>query len=207
MDSDSISDSIKLFKVTNVRGKHYKFAEKLLLDSFPPTEYIVDEERELVKERKANHRLCIILNKRKQNVGCIAFWKLKDFIFVDHLAISREYQSHGYGSKLLNILKARFNLPIVLEVEPPINELNNRRIAFYQRNGFVLWHSDYEQPPYSKALGFYKLCLMCYGDLKEEYDFKRIKEGLYKDVYSYPETTDTSNINFETIVLADKQQA
>ena len=178
-------DSIKLKRITDVKSELYGFAEKLMSESFPLTEYQPEDERALVEKRKPHYYLCAIMNENDEPVGCVAFWKLKRFIFIDHLAVSENHRNSGYGGKLLNFMKRRYAQPIVLEVEPPETILCQRRIGFYERNGFVLWKSDYEQPPYHKEDPFFKLCLMCYGNLNESEDFYQVRRDLYSEVYSY----------------------
>lgn len=66
------------------------------------------------------------------------------YLYLLFLAVRANGRSRGYGTRILERLKARFpERTIVLEIEPldpsaPNADQRERRLAFYQRNGFVL---------------------------------------------------------------------
>ena len=78
-------------------------------------------------------------------------------------------------------------LPIVLEVERPVEEMAKRRICFYERQGFTLWKNDYYQPPYKPGDDFLPMYLMVYGDLNPEKDYEDIRHKLHTVVYGVKE--------------------
>ena len=53
------------------------------------------------------------------------------------------YRNSGIGAQVLKTLHQESDLPIVGEAEPPVSEMQKRRIAFYLRNGF---HVELENP-------------------------------------------------------------
>ena len=65
-------------------------------------------------------------------------------VFVLYLAVDDAVRSKGYGSEILSLLKEKYpDKQISLNVEPPDKEADNieqriKRIAFYERNGFLL---------------------------------------------------------------------
>lgn len=72
-------------------------------------------------------------------VGYVVLFLWNDFIFIDYVAIFKEFQSKGYGGKILETLKEKFNSKkgCFLEVEKPDESKPNtlRRIRFYQKHG------------------------------------------------------------------------
>lgn len=66
----------------------------------------------------------------------------EDLLFVIFLATDRSARSKGYGSRILSQLKEHYpEHAIALEIEPMLRDAENfhqreRRLAFYQRNGF-----------------------------------------------------------------------
>lgn len=75
----------------------------------------------------------------------VTFSPKQEFIFLEYFAILPEYQSKGYGSKALQLLKDYYfdSEGIVLEVETvgcgkndKENEIRKRRKNFYERNGY-----------------------------------------------------------------------
>ena len=106
-------------------------------------------------------------------------------MYVEHFATVPEVRGKGIGSEVLGLLAQQYTVPLVLEVELPVEELAQRRVGFYRRNGFVLWeNSPYVQPPYQKECQPIALHLMVRGEgLDEAADFERIKRWLYTEVY------------------------
>ena len=75
--------------------------------------------------------------------------------------------------------------PLVLEVEMPDNELAQRRIGFYQRQGFQLWDEcPYEQPPYHPEDESLPMYLMVHGPLTPE-AFPAVCTLIHREVYHF----------------------
>ena len=60
---------------------------------------------------------------------------------------------------MLALLRKKYE-KIVLEVEPPYDEMKRRRIAFYERQGFCQNDYPYVQPPYREGETGVELILM-----------------------------------------------
>ncbi|MBQ0065245.1 MAG: AAC(3) family N-acetyltransferase [Firmicutes bacterium] len=64
------------------------------------------------------------------------------YCLLDYFAIFPQYRKEGNGSKFLEILLDQFpNQTWVIESEVPYDETSERRLQFYQKNGWIL--SDY----------------------------------------------------------------
>lgn len=116
-------------------------------------------------------------------VGFIAWWRLGEWRFVEHLAIDESMRGCGIGHEVLQRFLKENNLPVVLEVEPPTDINSCRRIAFYRSLGFVL-HDDYDyiQPSYCVGRKPVKLRLMSYG-VRDKLDCKSVEVELHRVVY------------------------
>lgn len=160
----------------------YEFMENLLVKSFPQEEY-----RELSVLREYTDSIPtfynnIIFNDREP-VGFITYWHLEDFYYVEHFAIDPNQRNGGYGRQLLDFLSQKLGKPIVLEVELPTEEMAQRRINFYKRQGYVLWENDYFQPPYRPGFDILPMSLMVQGNLDSAKDFERVKAKIHRTVY------------------------
>ena len=80
--------------------------------------------------------------------GFITYWDFSAFRYVEHFAISDACRGKGYGGAVIEHVKSATDLPILLEVEPPVTEQAVRRIRFYEKHGFCVSDYDYRQPPY-----------------------------------------------------------
>ena len=67
----------------------------------------------------------------------MSWWDFPDMRYVEHLAVSPDKRSLGLGQKILTAWLPTADTPAVLEIDPVVDELTRRRLAFYQRVGFV----------------------------------------------------------------------
>lgn len=153
----------------------------IMRSSFPP------EERRSYEEQKAllsNPKFTIyVMRDENAIMGFITLWRLKGFDFIDHFAVSPSFRNQGIGSKLLSELAARLGGRLCLEVETPENETAERRIHFYERNGFYLNRYPYTMPPMSEGKPPVPMLIMTSGGVIEEDEFEAVKNELYREVY------------------------
>ena len=153
---------------------------KIMQDSFPKNEIrSYSGQRKLLAK---NEYSMFAIVKNASVIGFIALWTVSDFLFVEHFALSEQYRGKGIGSQILNEIKLRFSLPIVLEVEPPVDKKTSKRIAFYEKNGFTYHDFYYVQPALEKTREQLQLKIMSTKRLSEQ-DFNRVRDALYKDIY------------------------
>lgn len=125
------------------------------------------------------------IEEHNRFVGFISCWHLPHCTYIEHFATNPEVRNHGYGSKILNTFVTKEKAPIVLEVEIPDNEMAQRRIAFYQRNGFRLLPYSYLQPPYHEGDEMLPMRIMHWGNEQSVEHFDFFVKDIYKEVYRY----------------------
>ena len=167
-------------RIRETEGDEYLFAEKLLIDSFPPDEYrSLDEQREFVKHRENFHMNIIVCPTGP--VGIISYWKFDTFTYVEHFAILSTLRNCGYGAAAIEKLIEQ-EKSIVLEVERPDDATSKRRIAFYRRCGLELCEKEYIQPAYRADSNEIPMHLMSRG-INATKNFDHIKSSIYREVY------------------------
>lgn len=92
----------------------------------------------------------------------MAAWEFPALRFVEHIAVDPGIRGGGLGKKLMLNYIGRSDIPILLEVEPPSGELEQRRIGFYERLGFHLNAYEYNQPPLRTGQADLPLRIMTY---------------------------------------------
>ncbi len=117
-------------------------------------------------------------------VGFVTVWELEGWRFAEHFAVDPARRSGGIGAKAFRDLLNMEMKPLILEVEPPTDELTRRRIGFYERLGMRL-HADYEyiQPAYSPKRKSLPMHLMTFGapaDTDLNVPVKLIYEHVYE---------------------------
>lgn len=135
---------------------------------FPPEEIKSFEDFNKLFEK--THYKCDILFDKKTPVGYILYLE-NEYIWVDYVAIFREYHSKGYGSKILEILFRKYShlKGVFFEVEPENQEniQTIKRMNFYKKLGCKNLNFNYYFPNDIKKL-------------KMELLFKPLKENLPK---------------------------
>lgn len=132
-----------------VTDENFSVVYKRLVDAFPYEERR-DESDEQKCFLKKQFNFCEITDDG-ESVGLIVFWVFEKFLFIEHIAINEEIRSKGYGSRTIELIKTKYNLPIVLEAEFPETEMQKKRIKFYENLGFKVNSYSYTQPSYHNA--------------------------------------------------------
>lgn len=153
----------------------------IMCSSFPA------EERRSYKEQKAllsNPKFTIYVMRNEEAImGFITLWRLDGFDFIDHFAVNPIFRNKGVGAKLLRELAVQRDGRLCLEVETPESEIAERRIHFYERNGFYLNRYPYTMPPMSEGKPPVPMLIMTSGGEITEDEFETVKNELYREVY------------------------
>jgi GNAT superfamily N-acetyltransferase len=152
----------------------------LYLNSFPP------EERRTL-EGLGNQLLepgCSVnvVWKSQMVAGLCIHWDFDELLFVEHIAVQPLLRGQKIGETIMNQITEMTDNPVVLEIEPPLDEWSRRRMNFYIRMGFQLLDVDYLQPSYTvHGLG-YPMNLMA-NKLLADSEIKRFIAEIYNRVY------------------------
>lgn len=99
-----------------------------------------------------------VITEKDEPIGFMVSWKLNEWCFLEHFAISPLQRGKRHGEKvMLDFVK---DSRVLLEVEPPVSEDALRRINFYKRAGMVCLSFPYLQPSYKKNGEPYDMVLM-----------------------------------------------
>ena len=152
-------------------NKNFDKIFSLMQASFPEEEFRDYEgQKKLLDNPK--YRITARFSGDDELIGFISFWSLDGFNFIEHFAVNPSQEFIKDSSK-----------PIVLEVEIPKNEMAERRIGFYERNGFLLNTFDYYQKPLRPQFSEVKLYLMSYPKKLSNKEFEQVKNEIYNNVY------------------------
>ena len=114
-------------------------------------------------------------------VGLVLYWESATFLYVEHFRILPELRNRHHGQRILAELSRQGKI-IILEIDPPMDEISMRRRGFYERCGLAGNPYSHVRPPYHKGNCGHKLVVMsCPGKImQKEYDtfdgyLKRVK--------------------------------
>ena len=165
-----------------ISNNEFDLAYQIMEDSFPKSEI----RTYLELKKYFNEKKIIIYGIRYEKIltGVIMCWECDSCIFLENFAVNKAIRGKGLGSLLLKDIQKRYhNKLLVLEVEDPFDEISQRRIGFYERNGFILSSYGYMQPQINEEVNNQPLLLMTYPKPLTDEMFSIIKDDLFKNVY------------------------
>jgi GNAT superfamily N-acetyltransferase len=139
-------NQFKIHQIKSTEDQYFAEFWEIYTTSFPLDERRVSEQEIAVFE-KTEYQVNGYLSE-DHLIGFIAFWTAKAFIFIEHFAVAPEVQGKGFGHIILKQFIEGEAIPVILEIEPPVDDLTNRRLRFYESAGFVKNKHLHFQPPY-----------------------------------------------------------
>jgi len=142
-------DQLKVHSILNQEDQNFAEFWKIYSDSFP-----IIERRTLAQQTALFNKSGYQLKDYTTDnhfIGFISYWKTKEFIFIEHLAISPEFRSKGLGNAVLKSFNKNTIKPIILEIELPSDTNTRRRLHFYESLGYKSNDHNHCQPPYHKG--------------------------------------------------------
>lgn len=181
---------MKFERLTSSGHPMYPRALEGYHNSFP-----LHEQRESVSQEKILADPEYHFNLIYENdtfVGALLCWDAGHFIYIEHLFILPEMRNQHYGEKALELLKRQSGKSILLEIDPPVDEVSKRRQAFYERCGFMKNPYPHVHPPYHLGNLGHDLVVLSCPDLLASAEYHRFAQYLGDHVMAaaYEQTTD-----------------
>ncbi len=125
---------------------------------------------------------CFIKNG-KMIIGYFSYWEFDSFIYGEHFAILKELRNQNIGSNFLKQFLTLLKKIFIFEVEKPTDELSQRRINFYLRNGIQFNKFKYFQPSYHKGTDKIPMLIASYPNKLSYKEFLNYTKFIKKAVY------------------------
>ena len=175
---------MKLERIADTGHNLYQTALDLYHISFPFHEQReADSQANILHDQEYHFH---VIYDKDIFVGMLLYWETERFIYIEHFCILPEFRNMHYGQRILKLLEQQGKI-VILEIDPPLDTISNRRKAFYERSGFVKNPYFHIHPPYHRGSPGHKLIIMSSPSeiTPEEYVFfKRYLEGrVMKNAY------------------------
>lgn len=169
-------------RITSTEHPLYQKAMELYQISFPSHEQRETRSQEQILTQEAYH-LDIVCDEG-EFIGEVLYWEVAGFLYIEHFCILPSMRNKQYGQK---ILKALQDKTLILEIDPPVDEISIRRKGFYERCGFVENPYRHIHPPYHAGNHGHDLVIMSSPRMltQSEYDvfFDFLKNTVMKNAY------------------------
>lgn len=143
-------------RLTSPAHPLYEAAMALYHTSFPAHEQRQAASQTAILSHPAYHFTLIL--EGSTFVGELLFWETPDFRYIEHFCVEPAQRGHGFGSRALSLLPD--DRPVILEIDPPTDEIAIRRKGFYERCGFTANPFAHVHPPYHADAAGHPLVLM-----------------------------------------------
>lgn len=161
---------MEFIRVGSTENCYWEKMMEIYKTSFPLFEQrTIEAQIDVLKDDKYN---CVVICEEELIIGILFYWEFENYRYIEHLAISANLRGKNYGSKVLKKF-CDYNGTIILEIDPPVDDISVKRLNFYSNLGFTLQEFNHIHPPYRKEYEGHSLKIMSYN--------KNISE----DEYSY----------------------
>ena len=172
-------EHFKIHRIKNKEDPHFAEFWKIYSSSFPLSERRnPDQQTSIFKNQDYQLDVYLLDNHA---IGFIAHWKAKEFVFIEHFAIASEVRNKGFGNAILKEFIEGNIVPVILEIEPPMDDLTRRRLKFYEYLGFIRNDHLHYQPPYHTSDQPLHLVILTYPN--------QIDEELYQQFNKFQKNT------------------
>ena len=168
-------------RIEHISDKYFTEAWALYENSFPFKERrLIDSQVNVLKHLNYNFDIYI---EDEKLIGFLIWWEFDLLRYIEYFATTEHIRNKGFGKLIMGKFKARNQKPIILEVELPNSELQQRRIKFYERLGFHLNPHFYEIKPIHKGYSTLELLIMSFPYSISENDVKNFVEQCHPIIF------------------------
>lgn len=157
-------------RMTSPHSTWFPQAMELYALSFPLHEQRTLENQASAMKNPAFH--CDVLVENGAFAGLLFSWEGPDAAYVEHFATAPALRGGGTGARALRAF-CETRPSVVLEIDPPTDELSIRRRAFYRRMGFVENSFDHRHPAYRAGFAPHPLVVMTWPRPFREEEYRR----------------------------------
>ncbi len=161
-------------RLTNSTDSIYSKAMELYCSSFPYNEQRGPDIQINIMEHP-QYRFNLIYDGNIW-VGLMLCWENEQFIYIEHFCILPEMRNKHYGERSLELLQ-KSGKKLILEIDPPVNEISVRRKVFYERALFCDNSFEHIHPPYHEGYHGHPLVVMSYPN--------KLNNTEYGEFYKY----------------------
>ncbi len=141
-------------------------------------------QRAAMVEQGAFH--CLRLEQGGAFAGIAFYWQTEAFIYLEHLAVAASRRGQGIGHLALELLCGQ-GVPLILEIEPVVDDLTERRWRFYRSAGFHMLPYAHLQPCYRRGDAPMPLTLLSYPHAMGEAEVAAYEGFMHAVVGHYTE--------------------
>ncbi len=163
-------------RLTGVDSPLYKEFEAIYKVSFPIFEQRTTAQQVSAFASPVYHLDCI--TEAGEVIGFIAWWDFAYGVYIEHFAIHPRLRGKGYGGDILNHFIRQRNKPVILEIDPVVDEISAARLRFYKGYGFVENPYTHTHPAYRPEYNPHSLVILSTEGVLRAEDYEQFNNDL-----------------------------
>lgn len=168
---------MEFHRITQVNDPLYEKALRLYGISFPTHEQRENLSQVRILQQESYHFDVICDNG--EFIGEILYWDIGGTYYIEHFCVLPAMRNKHYGQKILNAYQVT---PLILEIDPPVDDVSIRRKGFYERCGFIENPYTHIHPAYHKENVGHTLVIMSSPKILETDEYERFNHYLQNTV-------------------------
>ncbi|NDV95563.1 N-acetyltransferase [Dysgonomonas sp. 521] len=166
-------------KVTGIDEGWYRPIHEIYKGSFPLHEQRSGEQQRNAFENEHYRLIAKIVFTDKFNLASfISYWDFDSYVYIEHFAVNPLMRGQNVGSSSLKLFADLIKKPVLLEIDPLIDEISNKRFHFYERLGYQLNSYTHYHPAYNTQFPPHQLLVLSYPDKINQKQYDRFKSDL-----------------------------
>lgn len=174
--------TMRSIRITDIHSPFYPAFQRTNKASFPENERRSDMAQAMALANP-RYRLDAWLDN-DIFIGFMGWWDYGDYRYIEHVAVTPEARSVGYGGKMLAAWLDKSPTPVYLEIEEVVDDITRRRLNFYQRLGFVETPMRHQQPPYQGRGGTVPMQVLSWPDALSSKQYQSLIRALHAEVWA-----------------------
>lgn len=124
-------------------------ARKLYEESFPVYERRV-WETQMLAAQNPDARCMLMMSDDDVFLALLFYWVHENIVYGEYLAVNPKLRGQNIGSRIVeHFIEENSDKKIILEIDPPQDDISIRRLHFYERLGFMPNQYKYIHPSYA----------------------------------------------------------
>ncbi|MDH6358374.1 GNAT family N-acetyltransferase [Parabacteroides sp. PF5-9] len=164
------------YRIVDTEDQFYPAFLDVYSCSFPLHEQRNAQQQKAAFEDYRYH--LIVLIDGQTLCSFIAYWDFDDYVYIEHLAVNPLLRGQNRGSQMLSLFAQAVDKTIVLEIDPIIDEVSEKRFHFYEKLGYVRNPYIHDHPAYNPQFKPHRLIILSYPCLLEKPTYERFKSDL-----------------------------
>ena len=155
-------NNMEMITIIPSESKLWEQAWRLYTESFPEHERRRISSHVLAVEDPHFHTGVAVENGHL--LAILFYWTAgENKVYIEHIAVNPLMRGQNVGSTILrNFMAQNPDATIILEIDPPADDISQRRLSFYERAGFHNTGFVYDHPSYQKKGMHHDLLVLSY---------------------------------------------